>query len=311
MTTLSSVPVAKQARRNLRVRKKYKKREVITAALCLLPALVVIGTFVIYPLVATGHMSLTSWDGLTPEKKFIGLENYQRLIADPRVHNSFLVTIAYGAGVTILGIITGLGVALLLNAKLRWRGIYRSVFFLPVVTSSIAVAGVWKYLFNNSGPVNQWIAGLGLDAPNWLGEPWLALVALTLLTVWKQLGLNVVLYLTALQAIPDTIYEAAALDGATGWKRIRHVTFPLLAPMTFFVVVQSLVATFQGFELVYVLTQGGPLAGTEVLGFLVYSTAFSQGQFGYGAAIAFAGFGLVFAVTWMQWRWGGATRSDE
>jgi len=142
-----------------------------------------------------------------------------------------------------------------------------------------------------------------------LGDPHLALVSLTLLTLWKQLGLNTILYLTALQTIPAQIYEAAAIDGATGWDRMRRITFPLLRPMTFFVVVQALVTTFQSFDLVYQLTKGGPLGGTEVVGFLVYRTAFVTGQFGYGATIAYAGFAIVFVFTWMQWRLGG--REDQ
>lgn len=292
-----------------RGRDGYDPREVAFAVACLTPALVVIGLFVVYPLLATGWLSLTSWDGVSPVKEFIGLDNYRQLADDPAARNSFVVTALYGAGVTVFGIVSGLGIALLLNRAVRGRGVYRSVFFLPVVTSSIAVAGVWKYLFDNGGPVNQWLGSVGVTGPNWLGDPELALVALTVLTVWKQLGLNVVLYLTALQALPGQVYEAAAVDGAGAWQRLRHITLPLLAPMTFFVVVQSLVTTFQSFELVYALTQGGPLGGTEVLGFLVYSEAFAQGEFGYAASIAFAGFGLVFAVTWMQWKLGGASRS--
>jgi multiple sugar transport system permease protein len=279
------------------------------AALCLAPAVVVIGLFVVYPLVSTGLMSLTSWDGITPERPFVGLANYAKLVGDPAFRNSMLVTVLYALGVALLSIVTGLGAATLLNAGFRGRGIYRTAFFLPVVTSSIAAAAVWRYLFDVSGPVNAGLTAIGLGEPNWLGDPHLALVSLTLLTVWKQLGLNTVLYLTALQTIPHQVYEAAALDGAGGWHRMRWITFPLLRPMTFFVVVQALVTTFQSFDLVYQLTKGGPLGGTEVLGFLVYRTAFVTGQFGYGATIAYAGFAIVFAFTWMQWRYGGREES--
>jgi len=265
----------------------------------------VIGLFVVYPLVATGLMSLTNWDGISPERTFVGIANYGKLIGDPAFRNSMVVTLLYAVGVAVLSIVTGLGAASLLNAGFRGRGFYRTAFFLPVVTSSIAAAAVWKYLFDQTGPVNAGLAAVGLGEPNWLGEPHLALVSLSLLTVWKQLGLNTVLYLTALQTIPSHVYEAAALDGASPWARMRHITFPLLRPMTFFVVVQALVMTFQSFDLVYQLTKGGPLGGTEVLGFLVYRTAFVTGQFGYGATIAYAGFAIVFVFTWMQWRYGG------
>ncbi|MBB5130592.1 multiple sugar transport system permease protein [Thermocatellispora tengchongensis] len=281
--------------------RRRRRGDTWTAALCLAPALAVIGAFVIYPIVATGRLSLTSWNGATPELPFVGLANYAEMAADPEFRNSLVVTILYGLGVTVLGVVSGLGLAVLLNAPIRGLALYRGIFFLPVVTSSIAVATVWKYLFEPDGPFS---AGL-----NWLGDPSLALVSLTLLTAWKQLGLNVVLYLTALQAIPAHLYEAAALDGATRWRRLRHITIPLLAPMTFFVILEGLIATFQGFDLVYALTQGGPLGGTEVLGFLVYRTAFASGEFGYAATIAYAGFALVLGLSWMNWRLqGGGAR---
>jgi multiple sugar transport system permease protein len=285
--------------------RRLRSGDLLAAVLCLTPALVVIGLFVVYPLVATGLMSLTSWDGMSPERPFVGLANYSKLLHDAAFWNSLLVTVLYAAGVAVLSVVTGLGAASLLNAPFRGRAAYRTAFFLPVVTSSIAAAAVWRYLFDTSGPVNAGLSALGLGSPSWLGDPHLALVSLTLLTVWKQLGLNTVLYLTALQTVPPQLYEAAALDGASWWDRMRRITAPLLRPMTFFVVVQALVATFQSFDLVYQLTQGGPLGGTEVLGFLVYRTAFVTGQFGYGATIAYAGFALVFALTWMQWRMGG------
>lgn len=273
--------------------------------LCLAPAVVVISVFVIYPVLSTGMLSLTSWNGFSPEKHFVGLANYLHLPHDAEFRRSFTVTVLYGLGVTVLSIGTGLGLALLLNNSLRGRAFFRGVFFLPVVTSSIAAAGVWRFLFDPDGVVNAGLRQLGLGAPPWLGDPHLALVSLTLLTVWKQLGLNVVLYLTALQAIPAGVYEASALDGAGWWAQLRRITFPLLGPMTFFVVVEALITSFQSFDLVYALTQGGPLGGTEVLGFLVYRTAFTTGEFGYAATIAYAGFALVFGITWIQWRLGG------
>ncbi|MFI6480567.1 carbohydrate ABC transporter permease [Nonomuraea sp. NPDC050663] len=289
------------ARRRAVPARRRRGGDIRVALLCLSPALAVIGTFVVYPIVATGRISLTSWNGATPELPFAGLANYVEMASDPEFGNSLLVTILYGLGVTVLGVASGLGLAVLLNAPIKGLSLYRGIFFLPVVTSSIAVATVWKYLFEADGPF-----AFGL---NWLGEPGLALLSLTLLTAWKQLGLNVVLYLTALQAIPAQLYEAASLDGAGRWQQLRLVTVPLLAPMTFFVVLEGLIATFQGFDLVYALTQGGPLGGTEVLGFLVYRTAFASGEFGYAATVAYAGFALVVALAWMNWRLqGGGSR---
>ena len=278
----------------------------VTAGLFLAPALVVLGVFTFWPILAAGHISLTSWNGFDPVKPFIGLENYVRLTQDPEFWNSLLVTVLYAVGVCVLCVVTGLAVALLLNAPLRGLGIYRSIYFLPVVTSSVAAAIVWRYLLDPSGFINALLAQVGVDGPDWLQNRWLALGALTLLTVWKNIGFNAVLYLTALQSLPHSIYEAADLDGATPWQQVRHLTVPLLSPMTFFVVVQALITSFQAFDLVYVFTAGGPRGGTEVLGMFMYREAFQLGDFGYGTAIAFVTLFLVLGVTLVQWRAGGS-----
>ena len=290
-------------------RRRWDREELVTAALFLLPALVVIGVFVIYPIIAAARISLTSWDGFSPVMEFIGLDNYVELAQDPEFWNSLLVTVIYAAGVCLLSVFSGLTIALLLDAPIRGRGFYRGIYFLPAVTSSVAAAIVWRYLLDPAGYVNTLLASLGIEGPDWLQDRWLALGALTLLTVWKNLGFNAILYLTALQALPQGIFEAASLDGATGAQRVRHLTIPLLAPMTFFVVIQALITTFQSFDLVYVLTGGGPRGGTEVLGLLMYREAFRLGDFGYGTAIAFVTLFLVLGVSLVQWRASGAGRS--
>lgn len=290
-------------------RRRGDTEEVVTAGLFLLPALAVIGIFVIYPIIAAARISLTSWDGFSPVMEFIGLDNYVRLAQDPEFWNSLLVTAIYAVGVCLLSVFSGLAIALLLDAPIRGRGIYRGIYFLPAVTSSVAAAIVWRYLLDPAGYVNSVLSQLGIEGPDWLQDRWLALSALTMLTVWKNLGFNAVLYLTALQALPQGIFEAAALDGATGAQRVRRLTIPLLAPMTFFVVVQALITTFQSFDLVYVLTGGGPRGGTEVLGLLMYREAFRLGDFGYGTAIAFVTLFLVLGVSLVQWRASGAGRS--
>lgn len=291
--------------------RSYDREQVITAAVFLAPAAVILAVFVFYPIVAAGHISLTSWNGFDPVKPFVGVDNYVRLTQDPQFWNSLLVTVVYAVGVCVLSVVSGLAVALLLNAPLRGLGIYRSIYFLPVVTSSVAAAIVWRYLLDPSGLVNAVLAQIGITGPDWLQDRWLALGALTLLTVWKNIGFNAVLYLTALQALPDSIYEAASLDGASAWQKLRHLTVPLLSPMTFFVIVQALITSFQAFDLVYVFTEGGPRGGTDVLGMFMYRTAFRLGEFGYGTAIAFVTLALVLGVTLVQWRLGGGEGSKR
>lgn len=290
-------------------RRRYEREQVLTAAVCLLPALVVLGVFVLYPIVAAGRISLTSWNGFDPVMEFIGLDNYRRLAEDPEFWNSMLVTSVYAFGVCVASVASGLIVAMLLDAPIRGKSIYRTIYFLPAVTSSVAAAIVWKYMLDPAGFLNALLAQVGITGPDWLQHRWLALGALTLLTVWKNIGFNAVLYLAAMQALPASVYEASELDGANAGQQFRHITVPLLAPMTFFVVVQSLITSFQAFDLVYVLTGGGPRGGTEVLGMLMYREAFRLGDFGYGTAISFVTLALVLGITLVQWRASGSGRS--
>ncbi len=296
--------------RAARPRERYRPREVLTAAVFLAPAVVILAVFVGYPIVSGAYLSLTSWDGFGTVQEFIGLQNYATLLHDPQFWNSALVTAVYATGVSVLSVASGLMIALLLDAPMRGLGLYRGIYFLPVVTSSVAAAIIWRYMLDPSGVVNTALGTIGLPTPDWLGERWTALGALTLLTVWKNLGFNAILYLTALQAIPVSVGEAAQVDGAGTLRRVRSITLPLLRPMTFFVVVQALITTFQSFDLVYVLTGGGPSGGTEVLGMLMYRHAFRLGNFGYGAAIAFTTLALVLGVTLVQWRASGSGKSD-
>lgn len=280
----------------------FRRDETVTAAGLLMPATVILAIFTLYPILSAGYLSLTSWNGLTLSKDFIGLGNYTRLATDPEFQNSLLVTIVYAFGVCILSIVSGLTVAALLDAPIRGRAIYRTIFFLPVVTSSAAVAIVWKYMFDDAGLVNKLLDTVGVGGIDWLQNRWLALLLLTILTVWKNIGFNAILYLTAMQALPVSVYEAAQLDGASAWQSFTRITVPLLRPMTFFVSVQSLITAFQSFDLAYVFTEGGPRGGTDVLGMLMYRQAFRLDGFGYGAAISFVSLALVLAVTAIQWR---------
>lgn len=280
----------------------FRRDETVTAAGLLMPATVILAIFTLYPILSAGYLSLTSWNGLTPSKDFIGLGNYTRLATDPEFQNSLLITIVYAFGVCILSIVSGLTVAALLDAPIRGRAIYRTIFFLPVVTSSAAVAIVWKYMFDDAGLVNKLLDTVGVGGIDWLQNRWLALLLLTILTVWKNIGFNAILYLTAMQALPVSVYEAAQLDGASAWQSFTRITVPLLRPMTFFVSVQSLITAFQSFDLAYVFTEGGPRGGTDVLGMLMYRQAFRLDGFGYGAAISFVSLALVLAVTAIQWR---------
>ncbi|WP_076464475.1 carbohydrate ABC transporter permease [Actinomyces mediterranea] len=286
----------------MRTKSKTDWEQNATAAVFLSPAVITIGVFTLYPIVSAGYTSLTTWNGFSPNKTFVGLDNYIRLAGDPEFHNSLLITLIYAIGVCLLSLVSGLSIALLLDSPLHGRGLYRTIYFLPVVTSSVAAAIVWKYMLDDAGLVNTLLSTIGVKGIDWLQNRWIALGALILLTVWKNIGFNAILYLTALQALPESVYEAAQLDGASAWQRFRFITIPLLRPMTFFVTVQALINSFQAFDLVYVFTEGGPRGGTDVLGMMMYRHAFRLDGFGYGTAIAFITLILILGVTLVQWR---------
>ncbi len=288
---------------------RYSAEDVWTAAAFLAPALILLGIFVIYPIVSAGWISLIDWRGFDPVRPFIGLGNYVRMVHDPEVWNALLVTCLYAGGVCVLSVVTGMAVALLLDAPIRGIALYRSIYFLPAITSSVAAAIVWRYMLDPAGFINVSLGHLGIPGPDWLNNRWLALVALILLTVWKNVGFNAILYLTAMQALPDHVFEAARIDGASARQRVLSITVPLLRPMTFFVVVQALITSFQSFDLVYVLTGGGPSGGTETIGMLMYRNAFRLGDYSYGTAIAFLSLALVLIVALVQWRASGAGSS--
>lgn len=271
-------------------------------ALFLLPGLGGLLLFTVLPILASLVLTLFQWDLLTPPE-FIGLANYSRLLGDNEFWAALGHTLSFIAGYLPLVLLLGLGVALALNAPLRGIGLIRSAFFLPVVSSWVAVALLWSWLFNpRYGLINYLLGLLGLPQPGWLFDPQWAMPAIVLTSVWKDLGFVVVLFLAGLQAVPQEYYEAASLDGAGRWMQLRAITLPLLAPTTFFVTIISLINSFQVFDQVWVMTEGGPAGATSVLVERVVRHAFSYGEMGYAATLSWAIFALVFAVTLVQLR---------
>ncbi|HEX2863687.1 MAG TPA: sugar ABC transporter permease [Deinococcales bacterium] len=276
---------------------------VFTAGGFLLPAVVILGAFSLFPALYSLYLSLHRWQGLAPEAPFVGLENYARLVHDAAFWSSLKATALFAGGMTLGALALGLAYALLLNGPVLGRGAYRVLFFLPVITPSVAAGTVWRYLFDPSqGVVNSILATFGIAGPHWLVDPAWALLAVALVGIWRRVGFNIIIYLAALQDIPRELHEAARVDGASSWETLRFVTVPLLSPTTFFLVVTSLIEGFQVFDLVYVMTQGGPLGSTDVLGFFLYRNAFSYLDLGYASAIAYAMFAIILAVTLVQQR---------
>jgi len=254
------------------------------------PALLAYAAVVLIPSVGGAVFAFTDWNGLAPELAFVGWENFERAWSDPQVRSALAVTALFALAITVLQNILGLALAALLNAQIRSRNWLRTVLFAPVIVTPVIVAYLWKYLLSTNGAVNQFVAAIGVSdgAVNWLGDPRLAIVSVVIVTVWQTVGVAMVIYLAGLQNIPQELYEAADMDGASNWTKFRLITFPLLAPAVTINVVLSTVNGMKLFDQVFVLTNGGPGYATETLSTLVYKTSFIVGEFGYATAIALA-----------------------
>jgi len=294
-----------------RVPRRGPSAEARAAAWLLAPALLVIGVCFLLPVGAALLLSLTDFDIYAVADlgnlRFIGLGNYRRLLADPvfwtALRNTFYFAVAGGP----LSVLVSLTAALLLDSRLaRCKSLFRTVFFAPVVTTLVAVAVVWRYLYHpHFGLLNRALGWIGLPAIDWLGDPRWAMPAIILLAVWKNFGYNMIVFLAGLQNIPVTLYEAARIDGAGWWRQLRHITLPMLAPTFLFVGVITMIGYFQLFTEPYVLTrgEGGPLNSTLSVVLLMYKQGFRFWNMGYAAALAFVLFLVILAVTALQLLW--------
>ncbi|MCL6567918.1 MAG: sugar ABC transporter permease [Meiothermus silvanus] len=288
--------------------RKYKPgflevQERRAALFFLTPAVLLFMIFVALPVVASLLISLSSWDLFTTPR-FVGLENYIRLVQDPIFHKVLLNTFWFVLGTVALQMVLGLALALVLNQRIPGQGFFRVLYFLPVVSPPVAVALVWSWIFNeNFGLLNSLLFSLGVqDLPRWLASTQWALPALMIVSIWQNIGYAMVLFLAGLQNIPPEIYEAGALDGAIGWKRLRYLTLPLLSPTTFFVLTISIIFSFQVFDLAFVMTDGGPSNATNTVVFYIYQNAFRFYRMGYASAAAWILFIIILVVTLAQYR---------
>lgn len=284
-----------------RLQRTPKLRQIGWALIFLAPNLLLVAIFTFIPTVAGFGISLTEWDVLSPAK-FIGLRNFIRLLSDRNFWTALGNTFVY-TGLTVpLSMVGSLLLAIVLNMKLPGRLIFRTVFFIPVIMSGVLVSLTWQWLFNaDYGPINYLLAQVGIRGPNWLTDPQWAMVAIIIVTIWKSLGFNMVIFLAALQDVPRSLYEAARIDGAERWAEFRYVTLPMISAPMFFVILVSMINSFQVFDLVYIMTRGGPGRATSVIVQYIYENAFQQFQMGYASAIATVFFVIVAALTLVQW----------
>ena len=276
-----------------------------TAYLFLSPGLLLFAVFVVFGVSFSFYLSFHEWNIIEPEEPFVGLGNYRDLLEDRRVRGAVVNTLYY-AGVSVpLTMVSGLLVALLLNNRIRFRGFFRTMYYLPAVTSAVAAAIVWKWIYNGDyGLLNYYLLKFNIvDEPIlWLSNPNTAMPAVILVSVWQGVAFQMVVYLSGLQSIPQEYYDAAKVDGANGWQRLRHLTIPLLANTTFFLFIIGMIGALQQFTNVFLLTNGGPLRRTTTVGYLVYQKAFKEFEMGYAAAISYMLFAMMVAFTFLYWR---------
>jgi multiple sugar transport system permease protein len=277
----------------------------------MMPTILVLGTFVVLPILYAVFLSLQKVRLLGGiEYEFIGFRNFTRLAEDERVWIALRNTAQYVAIVVPTQTVLALILAVTLNSGIRGKNWWRILYFLPTVTSSAVLTLIFMWIYNTDGLLNDFLAFVGLPTYNWLGDPAVALKGIMIMNIWSTAPFFMVIYLAALQDIPKTLYEAAELDGANGWKQFIHITLPLLKPVTFFVVAVGVIGTFQLFDQSYIFSggTGGPNNATLTVVLLIYQAVFRNLQMGYAAAIAFLLAAVIIAITLIQRRLFGGER---
>jgi multiple sugar transport system permease protein len=297
------------AERSVAVQPKWTTGEARAAWMFLAPALTLLLVFFFLPIVAALLLSLTDFDiyalGDLGNLRFVGLKNYVELLNAPIFWKALRNTLYFAFIGGPLTVAVSLGAALLVNSKLaRWKGLFRTIFFAPVVTTLVAVAIVWRYLYHpRFGLLNQILGGIGIEPIDWLGDPRFAMPAIILLAVWKNFGYNMIIFVAGLQGISQELYEAAAIDGAGPWQQFRYITIPMLAPTFLFVGIVTAIGYFQLFAEPYVMTpDGGPLNSTLSVVMLMYEQGFRWWNMGFAAAVAFVLFAVIAVATAIQFR---------
>ena len=267
------------------------------------PAVLAAVVFLLIPMFLSAYWSFTDYNGVKPPT-WVGLDNYASLLGSPRFQRSISNTVAFVVLGMGLGPPLGLASALLLNRAMRFRGLFRVAFFLPVMTSLVVVATIWKMLYNENGLINDVLRLFALPGHNWLSDPSTALPAIVVASVWQGFGFETVVFLAALGGIPRDYYDAARVDGAGRWAQFRHVTLPGLRPTILFIYIIGIIGSFQVFDQVFVMTQGGPVNATRTKVFDLYDK-FNSLHLGEASAVAYILFVILAALSWIQFRFFG------
>lgn len=276
------------------------ERDAIAAGIFLAPALILLGIFLIFPIIYLGYLSFTGGSFTRVGTHWIGFNNYVRLFINPDFWQVIFNTIYFTIGTVVPSLVIALALAVLLDRQLLFTGAFRTIYFIPSIVSLVAAGLGFRWLFQSDGAINSLLNDVGLTKIEWLSDPAWAMPVLILLSIWKQIGFNMVVFLAGLQTIPANRYEAAELDGANQWQQFWYITLPGIRSTFVFAAITTAIFTLRSFEQVYVITGGGPLNSTNLLVYYIYDRAFTQFDFGYAAAAAILLFGFALVLVYLQ-----------
>ncbi|MRN53470.1 carbohydrate ABC transporter permease [Paenibacillus monticola] len=298
--TLSQKPPAARKRKGW----SLQRGETLSGFLFVSPMLIGVSILVLIPIIATLVLGFADWnfvqgfDGI----RWVGLQNFINLFQDEMFIRSIRNNFIFLLTVPIY-LLVSMVLAVLIDRYVYLKGYFKIAYFVPYVSMTVAVAVVWQVLFQPSyGPINEMLKAIGIsDPPKWIADPHFALISIMMISIWISIGFNMIIYIAGLQSIPKDLYEAADIDGANAWTKFRRITFPLLSPTSFFLLVTGIIATFKVFDIIAVMTQGGPIGSTTMMVWYLYDTAFVNLKVGYASAIAVVLFVFVLLITFGQW----------
>jgi multiple sugar transport system permease protein len=282
-----------------------KRREGLAGWLFITPELIGMLAVSVFPLAFSLYLSFTDWNlvGGISAIKFIGLDNFRDLLVDDHFRMALKNNMVFTAVTVPIGILLALTMASVIHSKMYLKGYFKIAFFIPYICSAVATAAVWSALFHPSkGPVNQMLMHIGMNnPPKWLVDTTFALIAIMVIYVWQQIGYQIIIFMAGLSNIPDELYEAANIDGATGFQQFRHITLPLLGPTTFFLTITTVIGSFKVFDIIKFLTDGGPNNASTVIVYQIYTEGFQNFRMGYASAISWVLFLIILVVTSATW----------
>ncbi len=269
------------------MKKRFDLRRMGSVWLFVLPALIPLIVFWIYPILRSVYISFTDWDYMSPTYNFVFLDNFTALFQDARFYDALWNTLVFTVGTLIPTIVLGLILALLMQKAFKGSGIIKFILFSPWITPTVAISIVWTWIYDpDTGIANTVLEFLHLPALQWIKSSDTAMLAVIIVTVWKSLGYAMIFYLSALEKVPGELYEASGLDGAKGWQRFRDVTLPCISPTTFFLVIITMVSSLQAYDQIQILTQGGPSGSTRTLLYMYYQLGFEEFNMGQATSVA-------------------------